>query len=146
MKGFSIEYIFYAVIFVAVIYVGFQLISRFSKTPNIDVSGYNITDFCLRRNNTILDADELKDVIYGFLSEKCNDFYFTVSEKISKEDLEKIVKEINSEVQVLEINSCVFPKINAGNFYINFDYINVGEKISIKRRNIKNGDILMCKS
>jgi len=144
MKGLSVDYVAYAVIFVVVVLVGIQLIKNFSKPPQIKTPRYNATYNCLRLNDTEIDKTDLKDIIYGFLNEQCKSFYATSLQRITAADVERLVHSLNKEIKFIRIQACEFPPVNSGNFYINFDVIERGEKIYLNRKNIINSDIIMC--
>jgi len=144
MKGLSLEYVAYAVIFVVVVLVGIQLIKSFGRAPEIKTPRYNVTYNCLRLNDTEIDKTDLQDVIYGFLSEQCKDFYATSLQRITAADVERLVHSFNKNIKVIRIQDCKFPPVNSGNFFINFDAIEKKEKIYLSRKNIINSDIIMC--
>lgn len=144
MKGLSIDYIFYAVIFVAVILVGFQIIKKASKQPEVKDIKYNLTYFCLSYNESSISREDLSDIIYAFLKEQCNDFYAVLTERVTIKDFERMAKEIKN-VEIFEIGDCTFPPVNTGSVYLNFKILEKGDEILIKRRNVREGDVLICK-
>ncbi|MEM5776907.1 MAG: hypothetical protein QXJ06_00470 [Candidatus Aenigmatarchaeota archaeon] len=145
MKGLSVEYVAFVIIFLFVVFVGIQLIKKVGREdyPNREIK-YNVTYSCIMLNYSTISKDELNDIIYGFLTDQCEDFYFRSKSKITVSDLEGVIFSIKNNVKIIKIESCNFPPVNTGTFYINFDVIKPGDKIYLNRKKIINSDILMC--
>jgi len=95
-------------------------------------------------NESAIDFEEFKDILYGFLSEKCTDFYGTLNEGITIEDIKRLVTSWDSSMSVISINECRFPEINSHTVYTNFEEAEEGDAIQIKRKDVRDSDILIC--
>jgi hypothetical protein len=146
MKGIAIESIALYVLLFIVILVGIGLIKHFSKQAPTSPKQptYNATYYCVLMNETAIDFEEFKDILYGFLTEQCINFYGKTRERITIEDIRRIVKSWDSSMSVISINECRFPSVNSHTVYTNFEEIQEGKEIEIKRKNMQKSDILIC--
>ncbi|MEM5799559.1 MAG: hypothetical protein QXZ43_02755 [Candidatus Aenigmatarchaeota archaeon] len=145
MKGLSVEYVAFVIIFFFVVIVGIQIIKNIgTKSFNSREIKYNATYNCIMLNDTEINKDELSEIIYGFLTDQCDEFYFKSKNRLTISDLERIVFSIKNNIKIIKIEDCSFPPVNTDNFYVNFDIIKPGDKIYLNRKKIINSDILMC--
>ncbi|MEM5867821.1 MAG: hypothetical protein QXG39_07870 [Candidatus Aenigmatarchaeota archaeon] len=147
MKGLTLDYVFVMMVGVAVICVAVAIIAGFLK-PEFIFKPKWITEVkyaCSKYNNSKINLENLKVVIYGFLTGQCNDFYSQLTQDIKFEDVKRIVGEIDGKVNVILLRECEFLKTNTHSVYVCCDKFESGESINIKRREIKNSDVLVCK-
>ncbi len=145
MKGFSLEYIFYVIIFLAFILVSISIIKNISnKPPEIKDITLNNSYLCSYLNNTEIGKKDLEQIIYGFINGFCNNFYFSTKQPLSISEIESMIKKVNKDYNVIVIKSCDLTTINSKTIFVNFDYVEKGRKIYLYRREIIYSDILMC--
>jgi hypothetical protein len=144
MKGLSLEYVAYFVIFVVVIFVGFQIIRSFNKTPEIPAPTYNSTYLCSVLSGNVINFEDFKNILYGFLNSGCVEFEAIVGERLTANDIKNIAKDYDPSLNIIESVECKLPKLNTRIIYVNFKEIKEGEKIQIKRKNTQNSDISIC--
>lgn len=148
MKGIALEYVFLLFLFLLVVMIGIGIIKHFyrqveNKPIKVDFPP-NVEYVCLYLNDTKISFQDFQDVLYGFLTGRCNDFQAEVTERITFDDIERVVDVIDPSTQVIKVNECVLPGINAHNVYVNFTEIEEKRKIYLKGREIKNSDVLIC--
>lgn len=148
MKGLSVEYIAFTVLFLIVVAIGIGVINYFSKkapTPPNDII-YDVTYQCSVLNDTTINFNDFKDIFYGFITDQCNNFQAKVTEKITIDDIIRIKNSFDESIPVITIKECRLPDSNSHTIYINFEAgeIKPNSKIYLKRREIKSSDILIC--
>lgn len=145
MKGFSTEYIFYALIFMIFIIISVSIIKNISfKNYNFEEFKVNSSYVCLYMNDTEIDKKDLEVVLYGFIKDSCNNFVFTLKQPLTKEDIEGIIKKIDKDYLLVTVKDCNLQTLNTKTIFINFEHLNAKQKIYLYKREISNSDILMC--
>jgi hypothetical protein len=147
MKALILEYPFTILIAALVILISISLVLITIK-PEIIPSFRVITDVryvCVQYNNTRIKFENFKTILYGFLTDQCNNFSATLEEGMSFDDISRAVREIDKRVQVVELEKCNFPETNTGSVYVCCkNFFIPGENINITRKQIKNSDVLIC--
>jgi hypothetical protein len=148
MKGIALEYIFFTFLFLLVITVGIGVIRHFyrqAENKPIDVNFPSDVKYtCLYLNDTRIDFRDFQDVLYGFLAGECDDFQAEVTEKITFDDIKRVVDAIDPSVQVVKTNECVLPEIIARNVYVNFTEILNRQQIKLTRNGIIDSGVIIC--
>lgn len=148
MKGLSIEYIAFIILFLLVIVIGIGIINNlYKKTPPPENNiVYNVTYKCILLNDTSINFDDFRDILYGFTTDQCNNFQAELTEKITFEDIVRIINNWSLSTPVIKMEECKLPNTNSHNIYVNFNSgeIKPNSKVYLKRREIKNSDILIC--
>ncbi|MEM5829289.1 MAG: hypothetical protein QW040_00425 [Candidatus Aenigmatarchaeota archaeon] len=147
MKGIALEYISAITITVFVICISIAFITGIIKPEFIlrpkDFTNAKYT--CSQYNNSKINLENLKVVLYGFLTDQCNNFHSTLSQDVTFEDIERVVKEIDKGINLIKLTECKFLETNTHSVYICCDNsFLTGESINITRREIKNSDVLIC--
>jgi len=141
MKGMSLNYIFIILVFFAVLIVTTGIIFHFKNVGNdISPPPVDVKYKCAQLNNTKIRFDQFQDVLYGFLTDQCNDFCAEIG-GLTFQNIENAAKKIDNSINVVKINYCELPRINSHTLYVNFT---TAENISMSRRDIKEGDIIIC--
>jgi hypothetical protein len=147
MKALALEYPFTILVAVVVILVSISIVITVIKPeliPRIQIET-DVKYVCVQYNNSKINFQNLKTVIYGFLKGQCNSFFAVLEEGLSFDDIKRVVNEIDEKIQVIEFQKCSLPETNTGNVYVCCKkFFGVGEKINITRREIKNSDVLIC--
>ncbi len=147
MKGNALEYIFIALLAIVFIVVVISIIKNFLR-PEVIPKEKRIIDVryaCSKYNNSRINYENFKTVLYGFLTDQCNNFSAVLDQKIRFEDIAKSVKEIDEKREIIKLSYCHFLETNTGSVYTCCrDSFEMGEKINITRREIKYSDILIC--
>jgi len=148
MKGFAINYVFLVAIFLVVLVIGISIIRHFytqgESKELIPEPDFNATYLCIMLNNSEIDFQDFKDILYASLTGYCTDFYATTKEKITIDDIERVVASIDKSIQVIKINECLLPTTNSGNVYVSFNEVEKNHNIYLKGRPIKISDVLIC--
>lgn len=147
MKGLSLEYAFRIFLLFALIMIAVGIMFSFFKqkkweipTPTLDGS-YS----CYFYDKGTVNAEEIKGVIYGFIKNECTKFQAKVNGKITFDDIKNIIREIDSEKNVVQLSDCFSSNINTNTIYIGFESIE-NDYISMLSKPVMNNDILICKS
>lgn len=148
MKGISIEYVAFTILFLTVVAIGIGVINYFSKKTPIppDKIIYNVTSQCIVLNDTAISFSDFGDVFYGFMTNQCNDFQAKLTEKITFDDIVRLKNSWDESIPIVKIRECKLPDSNSHTIYVNFetDEIRPNSKIYLKRREIKSSDVLIC--
>lgn len=144
-----LEYPFIMVVFVVFIVIATTLVYFYlhrlptnTNSPPIDVR-YACSDY----NNTAINFDEFKTLVYGFLTDQCEFFNGTLSDRVTLDDLKSIAGGINSSTNVIQLTTCQLPTFNAHNlYYCCNSSLETNEIINISRKEIKNSDVLICEA
>jgi hypothetical protein len=147
MKGLALEYPFTILIAIAVILISISIILTIIK-PELIPRMHTEVDVryaCSKYNNSRINFENFKTILYGFLTDQCSNFSAILKESMSLDDIKRAVREIDEKVQVIEINNCNFFETNTGNIYVCCkNFFSSGEKINITKKEIKNSDVLIC--
>lgn len=109
--------------------------------PSIDGS-IDVRYACVSYNNTKIGLEEFETILYGFMTDQCNNMFFELREEVTEKDIKRIAGEIN----VVKIKECKLPKVNTNTLYLvlDDDRFNIGKIVNITRREIRKSDILIC--
>jgi len=147
MKGIALEYVFAIIVVVIVILISISLVINILKPewiPEFRV----VTDVrytCAQLNGSKITFEDFKTVLYGFLTDQCNNFSAELKQSINFDDIQRAVKDIEGKTEVIQLESCHFLKTNTQTVYTCCsDMFESGKKINITRREIKNSDVLIC--
>jgi hypothetical protein len=147
MKGIALEYVFAIAIVIVVTLVSIGIIIGIIK-PELIPEFRVVTDVkyaCSEYNNTKITFEDFKTVLYGFLTDQCNNFSSELKQEITLEDIERAVKEVDGKIEVIQLSDCHFLSTNTHSVYTCCGNIfEAGKKINITRREIKNSDVLIC--
>jgi hypothetical protein len=125
------------------IFLGFStglLKIKFEKNEYVDVKY-----FCSELNKTKISKEDLKTILYGFLTSQCNYFEFELKQSIGINELEEIAKEIDKNVVVAPKNNCELPITATKTIFVCCSAQLKPEKpINISKRKIINSDVLIC--
>ncbi|MEM5878580.1 MAG: hypothetical protein QXF12_06925 [Candidatus Aenigmatarchaeota archaeon] len=144
MKGFHLNYVFYAIIFVVFIYVSVLIIKNIAKPPkNVDYS-IDSSYFCNNMNGATVSKGEFSDVLASFIIGNCKEVTVYVSEGLTFQDLKQMANQLDKDRNVLKIDECELFSINTGSIFANFDEAESNDKIYLNRKEILNSDILVC--
>jgi len=118
----------------------------FSEQVDLDLNDLpsNTQYLCVQLNNTEINFEDFKDILYVFLKGECNDFYAKTKQKITIDDIERVVNGIDPSIQVIQIAECSLPTVNTHSVYVNFSELESGRNIYLKGREIDNSDVLIC--
>jgi len=146
-KGLALQYIFLMFLFFIVIIVGVFIVKFFysqsEKKINIDITA-DVSYMCIQLNDTEISFRDFQDILYGFMTDQCDEFYGVITENLNIDDIKRIAAAVNPDVQIIHINECKLPEVNSGNIFVNFSMINANSNLYLKRRKINNSDILIC--
>jgi len=146
-KGLALQYIFLMFLFFIVIIVGVFIVKFFysqsEKKINIDITA-DVSYICIQLNDTEISFRDFQDILYGFMTDQCDEFYGVITENLNIDDIKRIAATVNPDVQIIHINECKLPEVNSGNIFVNFSMINANSNLYLKRRKINNSDILIC--
>jgi len=146
-KGLALQYIFLMFLFLVVIVVGVLIVKFFytqsEKKINIDITA-DVRYMCIQLNDTQISFQDFQDILYGFMTDQCDEFYATTKENLNIDDIKRVAAVVDSSAQVIRINECKLPEVNSGNIFVNFSMINANSNLYLKRRKINNSDILIC--
>jgi hypothetical protein len=147
MKGIALEYVFAFAVVIVVILISISIITGLIK-PELIPEFRVVTDVryaCSRYNNTKITFENFKTVLYGFLTDQCNNFSAELSQDITLEDLERAVKEVDRRIEVIQLSECHFLGTNTHSVYTCCGNVfEAGKNINITRREIKYSDVLIC--
>lgn len=145
LKGLALKYPFILILTLIFIFATSSYLLKLFLKARVPKTNYyaDVKYACSIYNNGEVGMEELRTVIYGFLTEQCNEFSAKLKEDLDVEDIESIVGK-----KVVEIDECKLPKVNTGSVYVFTDdwTFNKGNFIEIKRREIRNGDLLICET
>ncbi|OGI14989.1 hypothetical protein A3K63_03120 [Candidatus Micrarchaeota archaeon RBG_16_49_10] len=143
-KGFETSYIFYMVLIVLFIFLGVGILWNFYKQepPLPPPPIANVTYTCVNLNNTVITHEDLQDVLYGFLTDQCEYFQATVKDRVTFEDVKRMVKAIDGKREAFKISNCSAFETETGTVYVAFDYT---YDISIFRAGVERSNVLLCK-
>ncbi|MBU5688480.1 MAG: hypothetical protein QXE34_00325 [Candidatus Aenigmatarchaeota archaeon] len=145
MKGLSTEYIFYSLIFLTFIIISVSIIKNISfKSYEVKEFRVNSNYFCLYMNDTEINKKDLKIIFYGFIKDSCNNFVSSLNQSLSKEDIKKIVENIDKDYSIVVVNSCNLETTNTKTIFINFEYLKPNQKFYLYKKEINDSDIIMC--
>lgn len=148
MKGLAVEYILLFFLLVIVVFVGIGIINFFYKQApkTLDRIVYNVTFQCIEFNDTAISFNDFKDILYGFSTGQCNNFYATSKNKITIDDIKRVSSNWDESIQVIQIDECKLPTINSHTIYVSFNEneIKSNSDIYLKRKEVKDSDILIC--
>lgn len=146
-KGLALQYIFLMFLFLIVIIVGVFIVKFFysqsEKKINIDITA-DVSYMCIQLNDTEISFRDFQDILYGFMTDQCDEFYGVITENLNIDDIKRIAAVVDNSVQVIHINECKLPEVNSGNIFVNFSMIKANSNLYLKRRKINNSDILIC--
>ncbi|OYT42638.1 MAG: hypothetical protein B6U88_03005 [Candidatus Aenigmarchaeota archaeon ex4484_56] len=146
-KGLALQYIFLMFLFFIVIIVGVFIVKFFysqsEKKINIDITA-DVSYMCIQLNDTEISFRDFQDILYGFMTDQCDEFYGVITENLNIDDIKRIAATVNPDVQIIHINECKLPEVNSGNIFVNFSMIKENSNLYLKRRKINNSDILIC--
>lgn len=146
MKGLALEYPFVILIAVFVILFSISILLLILKPeiiPRIDFTS-DLRYACSKYNNSEINSEDFEVILYGFLYGQCNNFNASLKEQLSFDDLRRIVKRIDKNLEVFELNECKFPLTPTHSVYAHNLPFEVGRKISIYRKEIEKSDVLIC--
>ena len=135
-------FLFFIVIIVGVFIVKF-FYSQSEKKINIDITA-DVSYMCIQLNDTEISFRDFQDILYGFMTDQCDEFYGVITENLNIDDIKRIAATVNPDVQIIHINECKLPEVNSGNIFVNFSMIKANSNLYLKRRKINNSDILIC--
>ncbi|MCD6226630.1 MAG: hypothetical protein J7J93_02450 [Candidatus Aenigmarchaeota archaeon] len=146
-KGLALQYIFLMFLFFIVIIVGVFIVKFFysqsEKKINIDITA-DVSYMCIQLNDTEISFRDFQDILYGFMTDQCDEFYGVITENLNIDDIKRIAATVNPDVQIIPITECKLPEVNSGNIFVNFSMIKANSNLYLKRRKINNSDILIC--
>ncbi|MEM7822612.1 MAG: hypothetical protein QXI23_03980 [Candidatus Aenigmatarchaeota archaeon] len=147
MKGIALEYVFAITVAIVVVCVSIAFITGLIK-PELIPRPKVITDVryaCSQYNNSKISFENFKTVLYGFLTDQCNNFSSQLTQEITFEDITRTVKEIDEKINVVRLTECKFLETNTHSVFICCgNSFKTGENINITRKEIKNSDVLIC--
>lgn len=147
MKGIATEYVFAVAVAIVVILVSIGIVIN-SINPELIPRFRFISDVryaCAQYNNTQINFENFKTVLYGFLTDQCNNFSAELKQGITLDDIQRAVEETESKTEVIQLDYCHFLETNIHAIYTCCkNTFEAGEKINITRREIKNSDVLIC--
>ncbi len=135
-------FLFFVVIVVGVFIVKF-FYTQSEKKIDIDITA-DVKYMCIQLNDTQISFQDFQDILYGFMTDQCDEFYATTKENLNIDDIKRVAAVVDYSVQVIRINKCKLPEVNSGNIFVNFSVINANSNLYLKRRKINNSDILIC--
>ena len=135
-------FLFFIVIIVGVFIVKF-FYSQSEKKINIDITA-DVSYMCIQLNDTEISFRDFQDILYGFMTDQCDEFYGVITENLNIDDIKRIAATVNPDVQIIPITECKLPEVNSGNIFVNFSMIKANSNLYLKRRKINNSDILIC--
>ena len=146
MKGLVLEYPVLILIVIVVIIVSIGIIRYFSEQVDVDLNDLpsNAQYLCVQLNNTEIDFQDFRDILYAFLKGQCKDFYAETKQRVTIDDIKRFVNEIDPSIQVIQIGECILPTVNTYTVYVNSSEIERGRNIYLKGREIDNSDVLIC--
>jgi hypothetical protein len=147
MKGMALEYVFVVIVAVVAIVVGISMLTNIIS-PGIIPPMNQVVDVkyaCAQYNETKITFENLKTLLYGFLTDQCKYFVGELKETATIDDLKRAAKEINKNIAVVVLSSCELPTISAHNLYIYCNSTLEKDKtFNITRKEIKYSDVLIC--
>jgi hypothetical protein len=147
MRGLALNYLFLLLIAIVFIVVGVNILRYFYGKTRLNenlIHPIDISYTCTQLNNTEISFQEFKDILYGFLTSQCNDFFARMKQRMTLQDVNRAVKAIDPTVEVIKIDECMLPSVNSHTVYLNFSEIGEGQNIYLVRREIDNSDVLIC--
>lgn len=146
-KGLALEYMFLLAVFGVVVFVGTMLVKHFHEQADepidIDIDS-DFTYMCTQLNDTVITFQDFQDILYGFMSDQCYEFYGTTKQKITIDDIKRVVNSVDESYQVIEIKECKLPEVNSGNIYLTFSEVSSNSNLYLRRKKTNNSDILIC--
>jgi len=147
MKGMALEYVFVILLAVVAVVVGISIATNIIS-PRIIPRTNQVVDVkyaCVQYNETNITFENLKILLYGFLTDQCKYFVGKIKETVTVDDLNRAAKEIDEDVDVILLSSCELPTISAHNLYVCCNNtIEKDKTFNITRKEIKNSDVLIC--
>jgi hypothetical protein len=145
MKGFALKYVFYAVILIVFLVVSISIMTNFAEPPDKTKPEVviNVSYICSILNGTEIGAEELEDILYGFLTKQCKNFTADLEYPMTFDDIERLVKKTDDMIEVYEISECTDLQTGTNTVLVAFDKTSYGIKITIK--GTENSNILICK-
>lgn len=144
MLGLALKQIFILFITLVFIVAMVSFILKIYKSWEIlSIDGsVDVRYACVSYNNTKIGLEEFETILYGFMTNQCDDMFFELREEVMEKDVKKIAGEIN----VVKIEECKLPKVNTNTLYLvlDDDRFNTGKIVNITKREIKNSDVLIC--
>ena len=147
MKGMVLEYPFTLALVVVVIMVAIGIVlaimNQFSvKPPSFPT---DVRYSCIQFNNTNIRFDDLRIVLYGFLTDQCNNFTASLIHTVGMQDLQRVANEIDKSIKVINITECKLPNFDTHTLYLCCKQeLDRNEVFNITRKEIKNSDVLIC--
>lgn len=143
-----LEWPFAILIAVIVILIAIGILLNFFKQlifPELKVK-VDVRYACFEYNNSEITYENFKILLYGFLTGQCNNFFANLSQGITLDDIRRTAKEIDEEINVIDVDFCKLPSVNSYSVYVCCnDVLDAGKTINITRREIINSDVLICK-
>lgn len=150
LKGFVLETPFHFLLMIVIIAVALMLVTGGYKQlikykPPVS-QVIDVRYACFQYNETEVNMEQLKTLLYGFITEQCNSVVVILKEAVSISDIEKIVREIDENVLVIRKSDCNFPSFNTHSVYVYSvaDVIPQRKTINMVKRNLYKGDVLTC--
>ena len=103
-------FLFFIVIFVGVFIVKF-FYSQSEKKINIDITA-DVSYMCIQLNDTEISFRDFQDILYGFMTDQCDEFYGVITENLNIDDIKRIAATVNPDVQIIPITECKLPEVN----------------------------------
>lgn len=141
LKGLGLKYPFLlmvAIIFIAVVGKFIQNIFMRAEVPEIE-GEIDVRYACSVYNNTSIGYDELVPILYGFKTEQCNNFVARLEENISLDKVERILGK-----DAVRLDECKLPITNTGSLYVVVGGDELDGGIILRRREVENGDLIVC--
>jgi hypothetical protein len=147
MKGIALGYVFTVVVLVVAIVVAVGIIMNFLN-PGIIPPANHVVDVryaCIQYNETKISFESFKILLYGFLTDQCKYFVGELRDTATTDDLVRVSKEIDENVNVILLSSCETPTTAAHNLYVCCSgNLEKDKTFNITRKEIKNSDVLIC--
>jgi hypothetical protein len=146
MKGLAVGYIFVIFVAIVLLVIFISIITNLFKFPIPSVNyPIDVKYACSQYNGTEISIENLETVLYGFLTDQCNNFSGRLKQTITASDLRRIVDEIDKSVNIIILDICRLPTINSHTLYLCCDEIlEEGKSFNTTRKEIKYSDVLIC--
>jgi len=146
MKGFALDLTATLFILIVVIFVSIGIIfNYFNQISPVNVEPTDVKYACSQLNNSQASLDDFKLLMYGFLTSQCEQVKVQLKQKITINDIERAVAEIDKKSNVVYVSSCKLPSVSSHSVLVCCEqWFDENKVINISRRKLYNSDVLVC--
>lgn len=146
MKGFTLDLTAALLILVVVIFVSIGIIfNYFNQISPVNVEPTDVKYACSQFNNSQVSFDDFKILLYGFLTGQCDQMDVRLKQRITFDDIQRAVADIDKKINVVYVSNCRLPSVSSHSVLVCCNqWFDQDKVINISRRKVYNSDVLVC--